>query len=128
MIPNETQITSEPTARSTLHYESSIGFEHYMSDNSLSVHSFDSDHRSHNRVYDYLSTCLVTGRNITLADVITEDATPAIIHQRLEVAAAKSRFRPNPFWVVDPRAELKMLKQREPVYTMVPYDEVVALC
>ena len=30
--------------------------------------------------------------------------------------------------VVDPIAELKMLKQREPVYTMVPYDEVVALC
>ena len=128
MIPNETQKTSEPTASSTLHDESLIDFEHYMSDNSLSVHSFDSHHRSHNRVYDYLSTSLVTCWNITLADEITEDATPAIIHQRQEVAAAKSRFRSNPFGVVDPRAELKMLKQREPVYTMVPYDEVVALC
>ena len=111
-----------------MHDESSTGFEHYLSDNSLSVHSFESDHRSHNRVYDYLSTSLVTGRNITLADVITEDATAAIIHQRQEVAASKSRFRSNPFGVVDPRAELKLRKQREAVYTMVPYDEVVALC
>lgn len=80
MIPNERQMTSEPTAPSTMHNASSTGVEHQLSDDSLSVHSFDSDHRVHNRVYEYLSTNLVTGRNITLADVITEDATPAIMH------------------------------------------------
>ena len=128
MIPNETQITSEPTARSTMLGESAAAEEQYPSDDSLSVHSFASDHRKHSRVYDYLSTSIVASRNITLADVITEDATPAIIHQRHEVAAAKGRFRSNPFGVVDPRAELKLRRRREAVYTMVPYEEVAALC
>ena len=49
------------------------------------------------------------------------------MHQRMEVAAAKVRFRSNPFGVVDPRAELKLRQHKGPVYTMVPYDEVVAL-
>ena len=80
---------SEPTAPSTIHEASSLGVEQSVSDDSFSVHSFDSDHRSHTRVYEYLSTNLVTGRNITLADVITEDASPAIIRQRHEVAAAR---------------------------------------
>jgi len=53
---------------------------------------------------------LLTGHNLTLADVITEDASHTIIHQRFEAAASKGRFRSNPFGQVDPRAELKELK------------------
>ena len=127
MIPNERPISSEPTAPSTMHDASSVGVEEWFSDDSQSVHSFESDHRWHTPVYEYLSTNLITGCNITLADVITEEATPGIIHQRMEVAAAKARFRSNPFGVVDPRAELKLRQHKGPVYTMVPYDEVVAL-
>ena len=73
-------MTSDPTAPSTVQNASSTDVEHQLSDDSLSDNSFDSDHRSHNRAYEYLSTNLVAGRNITLADVSAEDATPAIMH------------------------------------------------
>jgi hypothetical protein len=53
---------------------------------------------------------LLTGHNLTLADVITEEASHEVIHQRFEVAASKAGFKANPFGQVDPRGELKDLK------------------
>lgn len=117
----------EQQTRSTSHQETSTVVDIYESEESISVHSFDSVASKHARTYDYLTTNLVTGHNLTLADVITEEASHAVIHQRFEVAASKGRFRSNPFGQVDPRAELKDLKQRQPVETMVPFDKVVDL-
>ena len=50
-------------------------------------YSFESDHHIHHTCHEYLTTNLVSGRNLTLADLITEEASHDYIHQRYEVAA-----------------------------------------
>lgn len=71
---------------------------------------------------------MVTASNITLADVITEDVTVALIGQREEELAHKSAFRLNPYGKVDPRAEYKKRYARMPLSTMLPYEEVDSFC
>ena len=67
---------------------------------------------------------MVTSKNISLADVMTEEVTKEIVVQRVQVSASRARFRSNTFGQVDPRGELKSRKKKMPVATMVPYEDI----
>ena len=81
--------TTAATNTSQLHVD-----DYWLSDESLSQHSYDSPRpeRRH-RTYDYLSTNLVTGSYLTLADVVAESVLKETIHERQHMAAARCRFK-----------------------------------
>ena len=64
-----------------------------MSENSGSNHSFDIQYQEKLAHREYISTNLVTGRNISMADVITENVTKRMIDEREEIAVTRGRFR-----------------------------------
>ena len=86
----------------------------------MSDHSFEKERMSHRKEHLYLTTNLVTGLNITLADVIAEEVSRNEILNRIAIQQARSRFRENPYGRVDPRAEYKVKLSRGPVYTWCP--------
>ena len=94
----------------------------------MSDHSFEKERMSHRKEHLYLTTNLVTGLNITLADVVAEEVSRNEILNRIAIQQARSRFRENPYGRVDPRAEYKAKLSRGPVYTLVPYEEMQRLC
>ena len=96
-------------------------------DDGLSAHSFDSATRSHHRKYGYLTTNLVTQVHATLADVVAEEVTPQQMLDRFHALAVRSGFRPNPFGVVDPKAEVKSKQATGLLCTMIEYEEVQRL-
>ena len=85
-------MSTQPTA-SSLHGEGHDDADLWQSEDSGSVNSFEVDHAPHTRVVAYLSTNIITRRNITLADVITESVTPTIIRAKETILVASSRFR-----------------------------------
>ena len=56
--------------------------ELWESESSLSNHSDDVEHQSSKQKHPYTSTNLVSASNLTLADVITEEVTGVMIHDR----------------------------------------------
>lgn len=96
-----------------------------MSEDSASQHSFASaEEHVHDRRRVYLTTSLVTGRNITLADVIVEECDLRRLHERIVRATSLARDHENPFGIVDPRAILKQRLKEDYVVTMVEYERV----
>ncbi len=76
----------------------------------------------------YLSTCLVTSRDQTLAD-ITVEKYPASKIEKME-SDLKARIRSiklKPL-LVDPKATLKEYKKTASVDTLVDYDKISQLC
>ena len=67
------------TTRASMNATSSTAFDQYLSEDSSSVHSFASDAKKEAPCKLYVSTNLITGRNITLADVIAEEVTLDLI-------------------------------------------------
>jgi len=84
---------SEQVTRHSTHAASSDAIDQFLSEDSSSVHSFASGKAPLAPIQYYISTSLVTSSNITLADVITEDITLALIIQREEELAHKSGFK-----------------------------------
>ena len=119
-------MSTQPTS-SSQHGEAHADADLWQSEDSASDHSFKTARVSPAPAPFYLSTNLVSRRNITLADVISESVTPAIIQAREALVVAKSRFRDNPHGVVDPRAELKKLSGKVILATMVEDEEVLRL-
>jgi hypothetical protein len=56
--------------------------EEWLDENSQSNHSFDYQYCEKLSRREYISTSLVTGRNISLADVIVENVTRHIMEER----------------------------------------------
>lgn len=100
------------TTKSSLHTGASTVEDQWHDEDDVSEHNFDSDHATRRTTHDYLSTSLVAGRNITLADVVVEETPVQVIQERLKLHAARVRFRFNSHGIVDPRAELKARKKR----------------
>ena len=88
---------SEKATKPSTGAETQIDVEILESEDSLSHHSFDFEQRSHKAAYQYVSTTLVTSRNISLADVMTEVVTKEMVVERIQVAASRVKFRYNPF-------------------------------
>ena len=74
--------------------------------------------------HHYLSTSLVFERNITLADVNVEETPLEVIVDRLKLYQARVRFHVNNYGIIDPRAELRNLKKKEDVKSMLTDFEV----
>ena len=64
---------------------------------------------------------------LTLADVIAEEVSSTMIHDRQHMAMARARFKTNPYGVVDPRAIYKSYKGGDPPDTLLTKEEVIAL-
>lgn len=118
---------SEQSTRSTLHTRAAADDDFEADDDDLSEHDFTADHRSHHAKHEYVSTNLIVDMNITLADVIEEETSQAVITERLQMHQARVRFRSNPFGIIDPRAEYRVKKADHDLHTMVPEAEVAAL-
>ena len=73
----------------------------------MSDHSFEKELMSHHKEHLYLTTNLVTGLNITLADVVAEEVSRNEILNRIAIQQARSSCRENPYERVDPRAEYR---------------------
>lgn len=67
--------------------------EDWLDENSDSNHSFDDQYVEKLAAREYISTNLVASRNISMADVITEQVTKHLMEQREKVALARGRFR-----------------------------------
>jgi hypothetical protein len=96
---------SEKATSSSKHVKSSTAVDHEEDIDSLSEHSFGHAPRDHKKDHDYLSTNLVAGRDLTLADVISEELPLHTIMERVDLAKARVSFRHNPFGDVDPKAQ-----------------------
>ena len=81
--------------------------EAFISDDSQSDHSFEVNSKSYYPLHISLTTHLITDRNITLADVQTEEVTLKQIARRVARQEVHNRFKLNPYGRVDPRAEYK---------------------
>ena len=75
-----------------------------------------------------MTTNLINNRNITLADVQTEEVTLKQIARMVARQEVHNRFKLNPYGRVDPRADYKRQFSIGPISTMVPYDEIEGLC
>ena len=104
------------------------GEDDWFSEDSDSHHSFDVQYQEKLAHREYISTSLVTGRNISMADVITEQVTKRMIEDREEIARNRCRFRRCLYGQEDPRAVLKDRRKKGMVFTMVGYDDITALC
>jgi hypothetical protein len=69
----------ESTTRSTLHTSSAAGEDEWVDEDSMSEYSAEESHHRARPTHHYVATNLVTGRNLTLADVISEEVGPAVI-------------------------------------------------
>ena len=70
---------SEKTTKPSTDADAHMDVEMWESEDSLSQHSFDLDLKSHKHAYKYVSTTLVTSKNISLADVMTEEVTKEMV-------------------------------------------------
>ena len=73
------QEASDLTTRSSLHTGLSTADDPLDVESEMSEHNFCSDHRQHNPIHEYLSTSLISSSDITLADVIAEETSNAVI-------------------------------------------------
>jgi hypothetical protein len=74
--------SSERSTRSGSHKGIPADEELWESESSMSNPSSDVVHQSSKQKYPYTSTNLLSGSKITLADVIAEEVTSAVIHDR----------------------------------------------
>ena len=119
--------STQPSTRSSrraLPLEEEKGFAY---ESSASDHSFDQLRRTERRTHLYLTTSIVVDRNITLANVVSEEVTHQQVMERISGLARLSRFRPNPYGRVDPRSLLKQKQKEGDVETMVPHDTIAEL-
>jgi hypothetical protein len=70
---------TESTTRSTLHTTSAAGEDAWVDEDSMSEYSDEECHLRKRPKHHYVATNLVIGRNLTLADVISEEVGPAVI-------------------------------------------------
>ena len=70
---------SEKATKPSTDADAHMDVEMWDSEDSLSHHSFDLNQKSHKRAYQYVSTTLVTSKNISLADVMTEEVTKEMV-------------------------------------------------
>ena len=95
--------STKPSTRGSKDPITTIEDELFLSDESISDESFEMGHPRNRLSHLYVTTNLVTGQNITLADVITEEVTKKEIVKRVSRQKLRSMFRENPYGRVDPR-------------------------
>ena len=72
----------------------------------------------------YLSTNLITEKNLTLADIKIESYTLEVIKSmESELIDIISKLKSKPL-LIDPKAELKIQKQANNIETLVDYDRI----
>ena len=101
--------------------------ELWESESSLSHHSDEVEHQSTKQKHPYTSTNLLAARKMTLADVIAEEVTSAMINDRQMMAAARARLKASPHGIVDPRATIKTYHGRDLPDTLLTKEDVLAL-
>jgi hypothetical protein len=101
--------------------------ELWESESSLSHHSDEVEHQSSKQKHPYTSTNLLSASWLTLADVIAEEVTSVMIHDRQQMAAARARFKASPYGIVDPRATFKSYHGGDIPDTLLTKEEVLAL-
>ena len=77
------KLPSEKATSSFKHAKSSTAADYEEDKESLSEHSFDDPAPRHNMEHEYLSTNLVAGRDLTMADVISEEVPLQTIKERV---------------------------------------------
>lgn len=102
--------------------------EEFLSEESLSEHSFVEEKKSHAVAHHYMTTNLIVSKNITLADVITEEVKKEEILKRISRYERGHVFEKNGYGRVDPRGEYKKLYGTKVLDTLVASSEIPALC
>ena len=119
--------STQPSTRSSrraLPHEEEKGFAY---ESSASDHSFAPGRYREKKKVAYLSTSLVTGTNITLADVIVEEVGAALVSDRIERVIVHCVAASCSFGIVDARQAFKERKLKGVVDTMVPYERIEEL-
>ena len=125
IIIDNMETSTQPSTRGSRRGAHAEPAHDFVSEDSASQHSFASaEEHVRDRRHVYLSTSLVTARNITLADVIVEECDIRRLHERIVRATAQARDHLNPYGIIDPRAILKQLNAVSFVATMVEYERV----
>lgn len=102
--------------------------EEFLFEESLSDHSFVEEEKSHAKVHQYMTTNLIVAKNITLADVITEEIKKEEILRRISRYERSHVFEQNGYGRVDPRGEFKKIQGKIMDNTLVAYSDIPALC
>lgn len=122
------EASTQPSTRGSRRGGHAEQVHEFVSEDSASQHSFASvEEHVRDRRHVYLSTSLVTGSNITLADVIVEECDLRRLHERIIRATTQARDHSNTYGIVDPRAILKQRNAVSYVVTMVEYERVSEL-
>jgi len=127
-IIDNMEISTQPSTRGSRRGARVEQAHEFVSEDSASEHSFASvEEHVRDRRHVYLSTSLVTTRNITLADVIVEECDLRRLRERIMRATTQARDHSNTYGVVDPRAILKQRNAVSYVVNMVEYERVSEL-
>ena len=120
--------SSQQSTKPSKNAQTSSVVDEFLSEESLSEHSFDEGRYHKLHAQQYISTNLITERNITLADVMSETITLPLINDRRRMLIQRTGFRHNPLGTIDPRAILRSIGKDDEVDTLVPYDDIGELC
>ena len=104
--------STQQSTRGSARFPPSISQDDFFAEGSDSEHSFADTIHLQEKKNRYLSTSLVTARNITLADVITEELSRVHLTERIARATMCCKNASNSYGIVDPRAVYKKLKSK----------------
>lgn len=110
------------------HAESLTAIDDQSSEGEESVNSFEMDRPQKKKHNEYISTNLITGRNLTLADVQTDVLDKKAMMQKISQLSRNGVFRVNTHGMIDPRSIVKTRTKLGFVDTMVPEDQIMELC
>ena len=126
-ISEPMESSTQPSTMGSRHALHSSRAQEFLSESSASDHSFAPGRYREKKKVAYLSTSLVTGTNITLADVIVEEVGAALVSDRIERVIAHCGAVSCSFGIVDARQAFKERKLKGVVDTMVTYDRIEEL-
>lgn len=89
------------------HAESLTAIDDQSSEGEESVNSFEMDRPQKKKHNEYISTNLITGRNLTLADVQTDVLDKKAMMQKISQLSRNGVFRVNTHGMIDPRTIVK---------------------
>ena len=104
------------------HAESLTAIDDQSSEGEESVNSFEMDRPQKKKHNEYISTNLITGRNLTLADVQTDVLDKKAMMQKISQLSRNGVFRVNTHGMIDPRSIVKTRTKLGFVDTMVPEE------
>jgi hypothetical protein len=92
---------------SSSHAESLTAIGDHSSEGEESVNSFEMDRPQKKKHNEYISTNLITERNLTLADVETDVLDKSVMMHKISLLSRNGVSRVNSYGMIDPRSIVK---------------------